>query len=70
MSVNTHASQTAKKYGRSYHEVRIAVNRIVNAGWDRTRAEQYVDEVLAVDTDGTKLAQAVEAVQREAEAAA
>jgi len=62
MTPNPHALNAPRKYGRSYHEIRVAVNRIVNAGWNRDRAEQYVDEVLAAGND---LERAVEAVQRE-----
>lgn len=62
MTPNPHALKTARKYGRGYHEIRIAVNQIVNAGWDRGRAERYVDEVLEAGND---LDRAVEAVQRE-----
>jgi len=52
MSVNRHAVEIARKHGRGYHEVRIAVNRLVNlAGWNRARAELYVDEVLAAEND-------------------
>jgi hypothetical protein len=66
MTANPHAALAARKYHRSYDEIRIAVNRIVNAGWNRPRAEQYIDEVLAVGND---LGRAVEAVLRESPAA-
>ncbi len=63
MAPNPHAAAAAKKYGRGYHEIRMAVNRIVSAGWNRSRAEQYVNEVLDVGND---LNAAVDAVLREA----
>ena len=63
MAPNPHALAASRKYHVPYHAVRMAVNRIVAAGWPRERAERYVDEVLEVGND---LDRAVEAVQREA----
>lgn len=62
MTPNPHALRASKMFGVGYHEVRVAVNRIVAAGWDRNRAELYVDQVLSVGND---LNEAVEAVRRE-----
>jgi hypothetical protein len=64
VSANAASARIAAKHGRGYHEVRVAINRIVNQGrWERGRAERYVDEVLEVDND---LERAVDAVLREA----
>ena len=63
MTVNLFARDTARAFGVGYHDVRKAVNRLVNlAEWDRIRAEQYVTEVLAARNP---LDEAVEAALRD-----
>jgi hypothetical protein len=51
VSANGYAARTARKYGLGYHDVRIAVNQLVNAGHEPKWVEGYIDETLAQGYD-------------------
>lgn len=46
MSANPVASAIAQKHELGYHQVRIALNQLVNDGWKPFDAAVYIDEYL------------------------
>lgn len=51
MAPNPVALALSKETGRGYHEVRVGINRLVNAGWTPFDAIAFVDKAARTKGD-------------------